>query len=114
VIERFAVPAGEDDAFLAAWAEAGDDAVLLRALRDDAAYRYVAVEDDGERRGVWRIAWLDEAPGDPPTGRQGFLGARVYPDGPRFVEVQRWSSPLMVQRAGLTEGATLYVAYDRA
>jgi len=104
VIERFAVPPGEDAAFLAAWRESGDPgAVLLRALRDDTPHRFVAVgepllpEVEG---GVWRIA----PPGAPQVGRQGFLGARVDGD----VEVQRWSSPLMVQRAGL--GGPLYVA----
>jgi hypothetical protein len=104
VIERFAVPPGEDEAFLAAWRASGDPgAVLLRALRDDAPHRYVAVSEpllpdvDG---GVWRIA----PPGEPQDGRQGFLGARAEGD----VELQRWSSPLMVQRAGL--GGALYVA----
>jgi hypothetical protein len=114
VIERFAVPPGEDEAFLAAWADAGDaGARLLRALRDDAPYRFVAigpgevVREQGEpdvAGGVWRIDVVD-GPVEWPTGRQGFLGARLYRDG---LEIQRWSSPLMVQRAGL--GGALYVA----
>jgi hypothetical protein len=104
VIERFAVPPGEDEAFLAAWRESGDPgALLLRALREDVPHRFVALGDPllpAVEGGVWRIA----PPGPSPEGRQGFLGARVYGD----VEVQRWSSPLMVQRAGL--GGALYVA----
>ncbi len=64
LIDPFAVPAGEDDAFLAGW--------------DDAR------------------AAVAEQP--------GYLGARLYrATGPadfRFIDLARWSSPLMVQRAG--------------
>jgi hypothetical protein len=41
------------------------------------------------------------------AGHRGYLGARLYRADVRFVEVARWSSPLMVQRAGL--GGALYV-----
>jgi hypothetical protein len=61
LIERFEVPAGEDDAFLADWAAA-------------------CAEHAGHR---------------------GYLGARLYRADSGFVAVARWSSPLMVQRAGL-------------
>ena len=33
------------------------------------------------------------------AGRRGYLGARLYRAGARYVEVARWSSPLMVHRA---------------
>ena len=112
-VECFAVPPGDDDGFLEAWTAEGGGGVLLRALRDDAAHRFVAIDwDAGDRGGVWRLAWLDAEPGDPPEGRQGFLGARVLRDGDGCVEVQRWSSPLMVQRAGLVAGATLYARVE--
>jgi hypothetical protein len=66
LVDPFEVPTGEDDAFLAGWADA---------------------------RGA-----LAE--------RQGYLGARLYrATGPaqfRFIELARWSSPLMVQRAKIT------------
>ncbi len=101
MIETFDVPRGEDEAFLAAWRESGSDAVLLRALGETRP-RFAAVapllpEVEG---GVWRIA----PPGPSCEGRQGFLGARREGE----LEVQRWSSPLMVQRSGLAGG--LYVA----
>ncbi len=101
MIEAFDVPPEEDEAFLAAWRESGPAEVLLRAL-GGAQPRFVALRDPfpGIEGGVWRIA----APGPSCEGRQGFLG--VHADGD--VEVQRWSSPLMVQRAGLAGG--LYVA----
>jgi hypothetical protein len=35
------------------------------------------------------------------AAHRGYLGARLYRADARFVEVARWSSPLMVQRAGL-------------
>jgi hypothetical protein len=64
VIEPFAVPPGDDDAFLAAWREA--HAVL--------------------------------------AARPGYLGARLWRGvaaaGPRWIEMARWSSPLLFSRAG--------------
>ena len=33
------------------------------------------------------------------AGRRGYLGVRLYRAGPSFLEVDRWSSPLMVHRA---------------
>ena len=59
--------------------------------------------------GVWRLGWPAEEPDwSPLEGRQGFLGARLYREEGALVEVQRWSSPLMVQRAGLA--GALYVS----
>jgi hypothetical protein len=47
-------------------------------------------------------AWRAEHAGL--AGRRGYLGARLYrraaPAEFRFVEIARWSSPLMVSRAG--------------
>jgi hypothetical protein len=118
VIERFDVPPGEDEAFLAAWAEAGEPgAQLLRALRDDAPHRFVAIAGEVVREhgdpevegGVWRVEWTAAETGwGGLAGRQGFLGARLYRVPGGYVEVQRWSSPLMAQRAGLA--GALYVA----
>ena len=71
LIDPFAVPAGEDDAFLAGWDDAR--AALAQQL--------------------------------------GYLGARLHratsPAEFRFIDLARWSSPLMVQRAA-AKGA-LYV-----
>jgi hypothetical protein len=120
VIERFDVPPGDDEAFLAAWASAGEPgARLLRALRDDAPHRFVAIAGDAEvgrehgdpsvEGGVWRVEWTAAETGwGGLAGRRGFLGARLYRVPGGYVEVQRWSSPLMVQRAGLA--GALYVA----
>ena len=33
------------------------------------------------------------------AGRRGYLGARLHRAGVHYVEVARWSSPLMVHRA---------------
>ena len=64
-IELFVVPAGQDEGFLAAWAEERDDR----------------------------------------TGRRGYLGSRLFRATAeaeyRFVELARWSSPLMIHRAGI-------------
>jgi len=70
LIDRFEVPEGEAEAFLADW---------------DAAHATLA-------------------------GRRGYLGARLYRADVRFVEVARWSSPLMVHRARelLPADAALY------
>ena len=108
-IELYDVPPGDDDAFLAAW-EADGEGVLLRAVRDDAEARYVSigpgddyvlVHEDGEvdaPGGVILIALSATEPGAF-AGRRGYLGMRVY-RGPRDITVARWSSPLMIQRAG--------------
>jgi hypothetical protein len=54
-----------------------------------------------EPGGVILIALLATRPGAF-AGRRGYLGMRVYrsPAHPRDVTVARWSSPLMIQRAG--------------
>ena len=117
----------------------GEGARLLRALRADARFRYVELVPDGEdyvllhqhgtpdvEGGVVRVDLVAVSPGEDAaflaawervhaisTGRRGYLGTRLYraavPGGPRFVEVARWSSPLMVARTlalpELREGA---------
>jgi hypothetical protein len=106
----------------------GDGARLLRALRADARHRYVELVPGGEdyallhehgtpdvEGGVVRVDLVAVPPGEDEAflaawkrvhairaGRRGYLGTRLYraaaPGGPRFVEVARWSSPLMVAR----------------
>ena len=103
--------------------------VLYRALRPDVDFRFVSVAE-GDGYEVVREHGAADTPGgvvliDPfevPAGeddaflagwddaravlaqQQGYLGARLYrATGPadfRFVDLARWSSPLMVQRAG--------------
>ena len=103
--------------------------VLYRALRPDVAFRFVSVAE-GEGYEVVREHSAADTPGgvvliDPfevpageddaflagwdaaraaLAGQQGYLGARLHraagPADFRFVELARWSSPLMVQRAG--------------
>jgi len=111
-IELYDVPPGGDDDFLAAWQEGGEG-VLLRAIRDDADPRYVSiapgpgeyelVHEDGtvdEPGGVILLALSAVAPGTW-AGRRGYLGMQVFA-GARDITVARWSSPLMIQRAGAT------------
>jgi len=109
-IELFDVAPGEEEEFLAAWEADGARGVLLRAVRDDAPVRYVAIApgddyeliheegDVDEPGGVILIAPAATAPGAF-AGQRGFLGMRVY-RGPTDVTIARWSSPLMIQRAG--------------
>ncbi len=103
--------------------------VLYRALRPDVDFRFVSVAE-GDGYEVVREHGAADTPGgvvliDPfevPAGedeaflagweaaravladQQGYLGARLYratgPADVRFVDLARWSSPLMVQRAG--------------
>jgi hypothetical protein len=102
--------------------------VLYRALRPDVDFRFVSVAE-GDGYEVVRQDGAPDTPGgviliDPfevPTGedeaflagwdaaravlaaQRGYLGARLYRATGRadfrFVELARWSSPLMVQRA---------------
>jgi heme-degrading monooxygenase HmoA len=104
--------------------------VLYRALRSDVDFRFVLVAE-GDGYEVVREHGAADTPGgvvliDPfevPAGeddaflagwddarailaeRQGYLGARLYhatgSADVRFVDLARWSSPLMVQRAGV-------------
>jgi len=108
--------------------EDGAAGVLYRALRSDVDFRFVSV-GEGDGYEVVREHGAPDTPGgvvliDPfhvPAGeddaflagwdadrpvlaqQQGYLGARLHrATGPaefRFVELARWSSPLMVQRA---------------
>ena len=55
-VELFAVPPGEDDAFLAAWREEARPAVLYRALRDDVDFRFVEIGEAGPTRSSARTA----------------------------------------------------------
>ena len=109
--------------------------VLYRALRSDIDFRFVSVAE-GDGYEVVREDGAPDTPGgvvliDPfevPAGeddaflagwdaaravlaeQQGYLGARLHrATGPaefRFIDLARWSSPLMVQRAAVR--GTLY------
>jgi hypothetical protein len=115
-IELYDVAPGDDEAFLAAWDAAGADGVLLRAIRDDADARYVSIAaGDGEYELVNEEGAVDEPGGviliEPSAtepgafaGHRGYLGMRVY-RGPDDVTVARWSSPLMIARAGVPYAA---------
>ncbi len=102
--------------------------VLYRALRPDVDFRFVSVAE-GDGYEMVREEGVPDSPGgvvliDPfevPAGeddaflagwdaaravlaqQQGYLGARLHrATGPaefRFIDLARWSSPLMVQRA---------------
>ena len=99
MIELYAVPAGEDDAFLAAYrADAPPGHNLYRALRGDAPYRFASVPGPS-RDGALLILEIDDPRAwDTATaafrGRQGFLGAER--DG--SIGLAHWSSPLMYAR----------------
>jgi hypothetical protein len=108
-IEFFDVPPEEDEEFLAAWAAEGGGE-LYRAIRDDVRCRFVAVTAGGEYElvqedGVAEVSggvvlvheWRE--PPELPTGRRGYLGSRLYRGAEGYVELARWSSPLMVFRA---------------
>jgi len=124
-IDLFRVPPGEDDEFLRHWDGPG---VLLRALREDVDFRFVAMGAGAEYEIVRADGAFDTAGGvtlinafEVPdgeddaflagwdgaraalAGRQGYLGTRLHrAAGPaefRFVNVARWSSPLMFARA---------------
>jgi hypothetical protein len=122
VIELFAVAAGEDAGFLAAWAaEALPGSALYRALRADVRERFAGLPPgaaDGDGGGVLLIVPF-EVPGgedeaflaawDPVraafSAHRGHLGAQLLrsPDG-RRVAVVHWSSPLMYARTVREEG----------
>src|SRR4051812_35616267 len=126
VIDFFAVPRGEDAAFLAAWAaEAPPGVALYRALRPDVQPRFAALAPPGAggvlliaRFGARHLpAW--HAAQAVFAGRRGYRGAQLL-DGP--VAVVHWSSPLMYARtvrehgdliAALDGTAALYAREDR-
>jgi hypothetical protein len=124
-IEFFAVPPEDDEAFIAAWREAHGAAPLFRAIRADAESRFVGIAPDGPYALVFEDGAVDDPVGvllidvkalDPARGRRGYLGMRRYaaealPD----VTIVRWSSPLMVQRAGpaVSAHAALYQRVTR-
>jgi hypothetical protein len=109
-IELFDVAPGADEEFLAAWEADRAEGLLLRAVRDDAPVRYVAISAGDDYELIHEEGAVD-APGgviliapsatEPGTfaGRRGYLGMRVY-RGPTDITIARWSSPLMIQRAG--------------
>jgi hypothetical protein len=119
----FEVAPDDDAAFLAAWSGSG---TLYRALRRDVRFRFVAiggadgyeiVREDGTvdiDGGVLRIVPFElPAAGDDVflagwerahavlERQRGYLGTRLYRGERsfRFVDVVRWSSPLMIARA---------------
>jgi hypothetical protein len=139
-ITAFEVPPDADEEFLAG----RGPAILHRALRADAEFRFVEVgrEDPPESRFAARtgeyevlrevgtpdvaggVALIDlfEVPGDQDerflagwermrealARQRGYLGTRLHrsraPADFRFVDVTRWSSPLMFARALELEG----------
>jgi len=124
VIEFFAVPPGDDAAFLAAWAaDAPPGAALLRALRADVPHRFAGLTSGGPDAAAavllivpfevpegederFRAAW--EPVREAFSAHRGYLGAQLLesPDA-RFVAVVHWSSPLMYARTVREEGDLL-------
>jgi heme oxygenase (mycobilin-producing) len=115
-------------AFHATEPEGEPAGVLYRALRPDVAFRFVSVgegdgyevvREEGDPDDAGGVVLID--PFEVPEGedgaflaawdaaratlaqQRGYLGARLHraaaPARFRFVEVARWSSPLMVSRA---------------
>jgi hypothetical protein len=138
-IGLFSVAPAEDGDFLAAWAEDGaPGATLYRALRADAAYRFAELGEGGDYEVVRADGPPDAEAGcvliDPfevpesedeqflalweavratLADRRGYLGSRLHHNPGaafRFVDVVRWSSPLMLQRA--TQRAAFHAAAD--
>ena len=117
IVDVFAVPPNEDDAFLAAWREEERPAVLYRALRDDVEFRFAEIGEGGvpeteagcvliepfaipaAERERFLAAW--ERRREALADRRGYLGTVLHRrDGDfRFVGVTSWSSPLMHFRA---------------
>ena len=125
----FEVPPEADAEFLAECGRAPGGAKLYRALRSDVDFRFVAVgpapvadlpfpshpahyevvheEGDVDGRGGTVLINPLGAPADTRdtfAGQPGFLGTRLYrATDPgtefRYIEVARWSSPLMFARA---------------
>jgi len=98
VIERYAVPPDEDDAFLAAYAaDAPPGHTLYRALHPHARHRYASVPGP-PRDGALLITHTDDATWAAATaaftGRQGYLGAERH----GLLGLAHWSSPLMYAR----------------
>jgi Antibiotic biosynthesis monooxygenase len=106
---------------------------LYRALRADVRYKFVVVapgsgyevaHEDGDPDGAGGVVAVEPfavPPGEDQrflaawreahatlAAQRGYLGARLYrnatPGEPRWMEMARWSSPLMYSRAG-GEGA---------
>lgn len=140
LIELFEVAPGDDDAFLAEWRRERGGATLYRALRDDAAVRFVSVSlaDTGGYELVHEDGTPDVAGGatqitplaedvsvwhqlrEAMSAQRGYLGTRLYralgPTDVRHIAITRWSSPLMVARASheieFPSGAALYLPVD--
>jgi hypothetical protein len=61
---------------------------------------YELVRDDGVAEvsgGVVLVHQWDEPP-EVPAGNRGYIGSRLYRGPAGYVEIARWSSPLMVFR----------------
>ena len=136
LIDLFEVAPERDASFLADWeSERGASAVLYRALRADADFRFVAVapvNDGSSAPGRYEAVHEEGAPEgsegvtlinpfEVPAGEEepfvagweraraaladqrGYLGTRLHRSVDesdfRFVNVARWSSPLMFARA---------------
>jgi heme-degrading monooxygenase HmoA len=126
-IDLFRVAPGEDDAFLADWAGPGTLYRALRpdvefrfvALGAAGGAEYEVVREDGAPETAGGVTLIDafEVPDSEdeaflagwdgaratPAEQQGYLGTRLHrATGAaefRFVDVARWSSPLMFARA---------------
>ena len=134
-IDLFVVGPEDDDAFLGEWeGERVEGAVLYRALRADADFRFVSVarvyegsagphlyevvHEEGAPDGSEGVTLIN--PFEVPEGdderflagweraraaladQRGYLGTRLHlsvGDDFRFVNLARWSSPLMFARA---------------
>ena len=118
MIERYDVPPGEEQEFLAAWAaDAPAGMTLYRALRDDVQPRFAALADAPEGGVLLLVAFAGEPNWDDAlrafASRRGYLGARVVRDpDDRCVGVAHWSSPLMYARTVRAEGDR--IGADRA
>jgi hypothetical protein len=124
-IEFFDVPPDEDAAFVAAWRDAHGAAPLFRAIRTDAESRFVGIAPAGPYTLAHEEGALDAPDGvflvdvtalASAAGRRGYLGMRRYTAaGLPDVTIARWSSPLMVQRAGpaVSAHAALYQRVTR-
>jgi heme-degrading monooxygenase HmoA len=130
LIDLFEVSPDADAAFLGDWEREGvEGAVLYRALRDDADFRFVAiaptggfyevVHEDGQPDGADGVTLINafEVPDGEDAAfvagwervtatladQRGYLGTRLHRAAGdadfRFVHVARWSSPLMFARA---------------
>lgn len=94
MIELYSVAPGQDDAFLAAFAQDRPPGhTLYKALRDDARHRFASI--DGPPRDGALLIIAGDHDLTPFKGRQGFLTTERHGD----LALIHWSSPLMYARA---------------